>query len=283
MIPFDLVETCAPTVAAATIQHIVQVESGGNRLALNVNAKRKGEAAPRIKTKPRSSEEAASIAKQYIEAGYSVDLGLMQVNSRNLTSLGYTVQDMFEPCNNLAAGAAVLTSFYRGAVPKFGAGQRALLHSLSAYNTGDYWRGFSNNYVARYQANSPAQISLPVAPVRNPLAEESAVYRRKENRGMNTMSSTPMSANGDGQMKVYSRNFNDASVPGVQVQVDADDAEALGAFRETALGEEDAWDSNIHLEDADTTPDAVARGSAAGSVVQLSDVRAAKRDVTHGE
>lgn len=283
MIPFDLVETCAPTVAVATIQHIVQVESGGDRLALNVNAKRQGEPAPRIKNKPRSNDEAVAIANKYIQAGYSVDLGLMQVNSRNLTSLGYTVQDMFEPCTNLAAGAAVLTSFYRGAVPKFGAGQRALLHSLSAYNTGDYWRGFSNNYVARYRANAATEISAPVAPVRNPLAEQSAVYRKQENRGMNTMSSAPAVANGDSQMKVYSRNFNDAAVPGVQVQVDADDAEALGAFRETALREDEAWDSNIHLDDADTTPDAVARGSASSSVVQLSEVRAAKKDMTHGE
>ena len=37
-------------------------------------------------------------------------------------------------------------------------------------------------------------------------------------------------------------------VPGVVVEVDAAEAESLGAFEETALTEAEAWDANADLE-----------------------------------
>jgi hypothetical protein len=37
--------------------------------------------------------------------------------------------------------------------------------------------------------------------------------------------------------------------PGVMVEVDPDAAEALGAFEETGLSEEDAWEAAIDRED----------------------------------
>ncbi|MEJ2229341.1 MAG: hypothetical protein P8Y67_14215 [Alphaproteobacteria bacterium] len=46
---------------------------------------------------------------------------------------------------------------------------------------------------------------------------------------------------------VYSENIADADVPGVVVVVDPEDADVLGAFEETALDEEAAWESNIDL------------------------------------
>jgi|GEM_PF-6519675 len=47
------------------------------------------------------------------------------------------------------------------------------------------------------------------------------------------------------QFPVYSQNLDDLDTPGVIVEVDPLMAEELGAFRETALSEEDAWLSNI--------------------------------------
>ncbi len=41
----------------------------------------------------------------------------------------------------------------------------------------------------------------------------------------------------------------DMMVPGVMVEVDAAEAERLGAFEETALTESDAWESNADLGD----------------------------------
>lgn len=46
---------------------------------------------------------------------------------------------------------------------------------------------------------------------------------------------------------VISRNPDDLDVPGVQVEFTADEAERWGAFEETAMSEEDAWESNAEL------------------------------------
>lgn len=43
---------------------------------------------------------------------------------------------------------------------------------------------------------------------------------------------------------VLSHNVSDWGTPGVIVEVDAEEAEALGAFEETALSEEDVWESS---------------------------------------
>jgi hypothetical protein len=39
--------------------------------------------------------------------------------------------------------------------------------------------------------------------------------------------------------------------PGVMVEVDPDVAGELGAFEETALSEDDAWDANVDREESD--------------------------------
>ena len=97
-----------------------------------------------------SVAEAVRIAEGYIARGFSVDVGLMQVNSRNLPALGYTVEQALDPCTNIAAGGRILTANYAEAVRRLGEGQPALLAALSAYNTGDYSAGFRNGYVAKY-------------------------------------------------------------------------------------------------------------------------------------
>ena len=97
MIPPALL-ACAPNVAPITLQAVVRVESGGNPLALNVNG-------IRVQPPPaRDAREAARVAESYIARGYSVDIGLMQVNSRNLAALGTTVEQVLDPCTNLHAG-----------------------------------------------------------------------------------------------------------------------------------------------------------------------------------
>jgi type IV secretion system protein VirB1 len=48
------------------------------------------------------------------------------------------------------AGAAILTANYAEAVRSRGEGQGALQAALSAYNTGSFYRGFANGYVAKY-------------------------------------------------------------------------------------------------------------------------------------
>jgi type IV secretion system protein VirB1 len=83
-----------------------------------------------------------------IDAGLSIDMGLGQINSRNLSWLGLTLESVFDPCRNLQAMQAVLLSGYEKAAKTHGPGQQALVAALSAYNTGHPERGVRNGYVA---------------------------------------------------------------------------------------------------------------------------------------
>lgn len=47
---------------------------------------------------------------------------------------------------------------------------------------------------------------------------------------------------------VVSTDYADLVTPGVVIEVEPDEAEALGAFEETALTHADAWDGNADVE-----------------------------------
>ena len=133
---------CAATVAPGTLLTFARAESGLDPLALHDNT---SGASPRAETKA----EAISLASALIGAGHSVDLGLMQVNSRHLTWLGLSITDAFELCPSMAAGARVLHTAYDPCVDAGGEAQSCLRVAASAYNTGSPTRGFENGYVRR--------------------------------------------------------------------------------------------------------------------------------------
>lgn len=139
-----LAQQCAPAVHPQTIAAIVKTESGFKPFAIGIN---KGTAS--LKRQPENKEEAVATAKQLIAGGHNIDMGLGQINSENLARLGITVEDVFDPCKNLAAAAAILTDNYTRAAAKSGEPQTALIKALSAYNTGDFGRGLQNGYVYR--------------------------------------------------------------------------------------------------------------------------------------
>lgn len=244
MLGLELIVACAPTVAPTTVQQIIDVESKGNPLALNVNG-------TTLSRQPRDAADAAALARQYIAAGYTVDMGLMQVNSANLPKLGYSVEDMFDTCKNLRAGSTVLTNFYTLARARYPDEQSALRAALSAYNTGSFTRGFSNGYVARYfggQSGGGAvvlartapnnTVAASFAPPPNPFTATTVVFVRQQEESRMTREKT---------QPVISRNEADATTPGVQVEQTAEQAERNGAFEETAMSEADAWEANTDL------------------------------------
>jgi type IV secretion system protein VirB1 len=147
---------CAPYVAPPTLEAVISVESGGNPLAIHVNNGRNPPA-------QHTPADAARVARELIEEGYNVDLGLMQVNSRNLSGLGYSVEQMFDACTNIRAGAGILAEDYGRAVQRAAPGQPALRVALSLYNTGSPVRGFDNGYVARYYINFRPSIIHDIA------------------------------------------------------------------------------------------------------------------------
>ena len=168
----ELILACAPNVAPSTIQEIIRVESNGNPFAVNVNKRQDATFQHLIKIKTK--QDAVTVANAAIAAGYTVDMGYMQVNSANLSRLGYTVADMFDPCKNITAGAHILTMAYTEALPRYSNQQAALRAALSRYNSGSFTRGFRNGYVARY-------VSLPPKPVMltgNPYTADTSVWHQ---------------------------------------------------------------------------------------------------------
>jgi type IV secretion system protein VirB1 len=135
---------------------IVRVESGGKPYAINVNGTQK------LIRQPHNAEEATRWADWLVSRGYSVDMGLAQINSGNLNRLGLTPQQLFDPCTNLRAGAKILTENYLGASRKYGGGQDALRAALSAYNTGNYRAGLANGYVAKVTAAADTRKAPPL-------------------------------------------------------------------------------------------------------------------------
>lgn len=109
-----------PAAARAWTERLAahaQVESGFRPAALNVNG---GGGGPR---RAASVDEAAALASRLVAAGRSVDLGLMQVNSRHLARLGLTVPELMEPCRNVAVGAAILADAERAAACIYNSGR----------------------------------------------------------------------------------------------------------------------------------------------------------------
>lgn len=132
-----LAVTCAPQVAPATLVAIAQTESGFDPFAIGDNTAHRS-------YHPPAKPEAIALAAQLAAEGHDLDLGLMQINQRNLGWLGLAAGDAFEPCDSLAAGAAVLTAFSR-------------------YNTGSPRAGFDNGYVARVLAAGRATSAAKAA------------------------------------------------------------------------------------------------------------------------
>jgi type IV secretion system protein VirB1 len=147
---------CGSSVDPSTLRAIMRVESGAYIYAINVNG------APSEPLPASTAAEATAEAQEWIGRGYSVDMGLMQVNSRNLQSLGFTVAQMFDPCTNIQAGASVLTADYLSASASLSKPQDALKAALSAYNTGNFEHGFYNGYVAKYYGPGAESGYLPI-------------------------------------------------------------------------------------------------------------------------
>jgi type IV secretion system protein VirB1 len=163
-----LAAACAPQVSPDTMLSVVSVESGFDPYAIGVN----GPGGRRLH--PTTPEGAVRTAEGLLSAGRNVDLGLAQINFRNLGWLGLSLADAFDPCRNLAASAQVLVGDWRRSSRPAASAAAALGETLSRYNTGDGHRGFANGYVARVAGafNGPARphaaVAAPPAPGAGP-------------------------------------------------------------------------------------------------------------------
>lgn len=157
-----LAEQCAPNVAPRTLTAIAHTESRFDTLAIGVN----GRSAP--VARPATPARAVEIARRRLAAGENLDLGVAQINHRNLDRLGLTLEGAFDACRNLAAAGRLLTSDFKQARRSGAAPQAALRIAFSRYNTGDDRRGFANGYVGKVEASAKRlgllSMSNPVQP-----------------------------------------------------------------------------------------------------------------------
>ncbi|NNU14238.1 lytic transglycosylase domain-containing protein (plasmid) [Vibrio parahaemolyticus] len=151
MMDIDQYSHCIYQVHPTTIEQVIKNESNFRPLAINVNAL-PNQKPPRI-TQPKTKQEAIQLANYYVSLGHSVDLGLMQINSKNLAKFGVTIADMFTPCKNINVGSSILYQGYQRALKINSKPSIALQIALSYYNTGSPHRGFRNGYVKKYVKN----------------------------------------------------------------------------------------------------------------------------------
>jgi len=144
---FALAHVCAPSVEYQTLAAVVKTESDFRPFAIGVNGN------IRLSHQPENKTEAIDTANWLISKGFNIDMGLGQINSSNLETVGLSVNDVFDPCKNLKATAEILSSNYVLAKRKEPNEQAALRASISAYNTGSFLKGFSNGYVQKVMNN----------------------------------------------------------------------------------------------------------------------------------
>ena len=128
MIGLALLQACAPEVAPVTMAAIIGTESSGWPWTININGLPGG--SMRFSTK----QAAIAAATRYILMGYKVDMGIAQVDSENLSWLGLSVQQAFNPCSNLKAAQKILIGAYRQAGAN---GTQSLDGAFQAYNSGN--------------------------------------------------------------------------------------------------------------------------------------------------
>ena len=154
-------QSCASNVPVSTLEAIGRTESALYPYALSINhphelARRQGwnRGAVTLERQPASLEEGIAWTKWLLSQGVTVSIGLLQVNSEHASALHVTVEQLFEPCTNLRAGAALLTATYTAVARVQGDGFPALDTALSYYNTGTPHLGFHNGYVTQVKANT---------------------------------------------------------------------------------------------------------------------------------
>ena len=139
---------------------LVASESSGNPYAIGV-------VGAQLVSQPTSKEEALSAAKSLLEQGANISVGLGQVNVRNFSGLGLTLEKAFEPCPNLTASSKVLGDCYARASDQMGQGQEALKAAFSCYYSNNFSRGYEkegkagSSYVMKIALNNERLNTVP--------------------------------------------------------------------------------------------------------------------------
>jgi len=160
MVPtMNLMDCPNLAMPAEVMRHIVQVESGGNPLAIGI-------VGARLVRQPRNVDEAVATAHMLDAKGYNYSLGVAQINRANLARFGLkSYEKAFDPCANLAAGSRILAQCLARSGGDWGP-------SFSCYYSGNFVTGYRDGYVRKIQESidsaaaqlAPVIIVRPAAP-----------------------------------------------------------------------------------------------------------------------
>jgi hypothetical protein len=127
---------CAPKVPIDVLKKIVGHESSGNPLALGLNSN-----LLQLKSQPKNKQEAEELIRVLDAAGLSYDVGVGQVNNKNLSRWGVDPKTALDVCQNLEYAQKV----YVDCADRYG----SVTEILSCYNTNDPFKGVKNGYVSK--------------------------------------------------------------------------------------------------------------------------------------
>jgi type IV secretion system protein VirB1 len=146
------IHQCAPHVAENTMMAIIKTESNSNPLAIGLN---KGY---RLMYQPRNINQAIKWVMYLENHKFNFDVGITQVNIKNIHKYGYKAVDALDPCINMRIGSYILQTNYIKALALSKNKQAALYKAISAYNTGNYKHGFYNGYVQKVVLNASGNV-----------------------------------------------------------------------------------------------------------------------------
>lgn len=143
---YSLAKKCSPSVAPSTMVALIKTESRGNRLALGLNG-------ARLRFQPKSESQAIAWVRYLDKHGYNYDVGLAQINIKNIRKFNLKPEQLLEPCTNISIAGKILTVNYLTALNTTNNAQEALRKALSKYNTGNNYSGYQNGYIYRVLQN----------------------------------------------------------------------------------------------------------------------------------
>lgn len=123
-------------VPMEVMQHVVNVESGGNPYAIGV-------VGAHLERQPQNLDEAVATARMLESQGYNYSVGISQVNRSNFARYGLdSYEKAFDVCPNLEAGTQILAQCYAQASGDWG-------KAFSCYYSGNFAKGFEDGYVQK--------------------------------------------------------------------------------------------------------------------------------------
>ena len=104
---WQLIGLCAaPSVPHDLVYSIVQTESAGYVYALSGSYQNSHYSLLPIEISEQ--QYAISVAEASLAHNVNISLGLMQINSWHIQRMGATAKSVFDPCNNVLIGSAIL-------------------------------------------------------------------------------------------------------------------------------------------------------------------------------